>query len=183
MTEQHKTYSKRPEKKFYAEHYSNSLKEAEALVVFNYGNLSANDANELRRSLQKQGASYRVIGKRVLKHAMKGADLELNDVEFKGSVGVLESTENSIDVIKSLYDFSKEKGGKKGLFKVQAGVYEGEVLDADKVKALSELPSKEQMQSMLLGVLAAPMSGVVGAMNSVVASVPTLLMKKAEKSE
>ena len=48
---------------------------------------------------------------------------------------------------------------------VKAGVLDGKVIDKDAVKALADLPSREQLLGMVAATLLAPISGLARALN------------------
>ena len=63
---------------------------------------------------------------------------------------------------KVLTDFAKENDQRPS---VKGGLFEGRPLDADQVKKMASMPSREQMLAELGASLQAPMAGFVGAMN------------------
>ena len=59
----------------------------------------------------------------------------------------------------------------------------GDVLDADQVKALADLPSKDQLRGMLVGTLAAPLSGLVGVLGGNMRGLVTVLNGRKDALE
>ena len=53
---------------------------------------------------------------------------------------------------------------------VKAGILEGAVLDANGVKELADLPSREVLLAQVLGGIQAPLQGVAGVLNGLLAS-------------
>ena len=64
---------------------------------------------------------------------------------------------------------------------IKCGLLEGNYIDANGVKQLSDLPSKEVILAMLLGALQAPITGLAGSLNSIVAGLAIALGKVAEQ--
>jgi len=65
--------------------------------------------------------------------------------------------------------------------KVKAGVLDGNLLSAEGIQSLADLPSKEVLQATLLGVLQAPASKLVRLLNEPAASLARVLKAKSEK--
>jgi large subunit ribosomal protein L10 len=57
---------------------------------------------------------------------------------------------------------------------------EGKFLSADEVKALAVLPSKDALRGMLVGTLAAPLSGFVGVLSGNLRQFATVLEARAK---
>lgn len=49
---------------------------------------------------------------------------------------------------------------------IKGGVLEGSVIPVDKVKALAELPSKEQLLGQIVSAMQAPISGLVNVLQA-----------------
>ena len=63
---------------------------------------------------------------------------------------------------------------------VAAITSEGEILQADQLEAMSKLPSKEQLQGQLVGVLAAPLRGLASTLNGNISGLINVLNAKAK---
>ena len=73
---------------------------------------------------------------------------------------------------KALTDFAKQHD-KKPVFKL--GILENEVLQPEQIDRLANLPSREQLYSMLAGALEAPMAMLATAMEGKVQEMAGLL--------
>jgi large subunit ribosomal protein L10 len=74
----------------------------------------------------------------------------------------------SVDPIASarvINDFSKTKD----TLVIKAGSYNGKQLDVEGVKALASIPGRDQLISMLLGVMLAPVSSMARVLGAVAA--------------
>lgn len=72
------------------------------------------------------------------------------------------SFDEPVGSAKALADFSKENEA----LVVRSAVFEGKMLSADDLVALSKLPSKEQLLGQLCGVLAAVPTKLVRTLNA-----------------
>ena len=57
------------------------------------------------------------------------------------------------------------KETKSEAIKIKAGILDGKVIGVEAIKALADLPSREQMLGILAGTLAAPITGLARALN------------------
>ena len=81
-----------------------------------------------------------------------------------GPTAIAFGKDDAVAPAKILNDFAK----KNDALKVKGGVVEGQVVvDADQIKALAELPSREGLLSMLLSVLQAPVRNFALAVKAV----------------
>ncbi|MEK7355166.1 MAG: 50S ribosomal protein L10 [Bdellovibrionota bacterium] len=78
---------------------------------------------------------------------------------------------------KALADFAKDVE----LLQLKVGVMDGAKLDANGIKALANLPSKDVLRAMFLGVLQAPMSKFVQTLNAVPSGFARVLGAQRDK--
>ena len=65
--------------------------------------------------------------------------------------------------------------------KLKLAVVEGQVFDGSQLKAVSELPTREDMIASIVGSIHAPISGIHGAINAVMRDVAMLVEEVAKK--
>ena len=66
---------------------------------------------------------------------------------------------------------------------IVGGMLDADILDADRVKALAKLPSREQLVAKMLGWMNSPISGLVMVMSSPVRALATVLQKHVENQQ
>ena len=98
------------------------------------------------------------------KRAAKNTPFELLDANFKGPVSLVVSCEDLVAPAKALSDYAKAGQGKPP--KVLCGLVEGKVITPEEVKALADLPSKEELMSSMLSVFQGPSRNFVGVFAS-----------------
>ena len=143
-------------------------------VVAQYSGLSVTQMQELKRSSKESGTQVRVAKNRLVRIAAEKVD-SLKDTDLSSVTGQVLYAFNSEDEVapaQSLHNFAKSN---PALEFVGAISETGEFLDADQVKALASLPSKDQLRGQLVGVLAAPLSGLVGVLNGNMRGLLTVL--------
>lgn len=131
------------------ENFSNS----QAAVLTEYRGLSVADLKALRRELGSD-ATYAVTKNTLTLIAAREAGIEGLDDQLKGPTAVAFITGDVASVAKGLKTFSKNHP----LLVLKGGVMEGKVLDADEVKALADLESREVLLAKMAGAMKANLS-------------------------
>jgi large subunit ribosomal protein L10 len=135
---------------------------AKFAVVADYRGLKVNEFEQLRVSLREQGGQIQVAKNTLLKLAVQGTDFEGLTQDFTGTTAVAFSFDEPVGSAKALADFTKENEA----LVVRSAIFEGKVLNADDLIALSKLPSKDQLLGQLCGVLAAVPTKLVRTLNA-----------------
>jgi len=170
----------RKEKQFLLDEIKEKLNESEAFVLTSYLGMNPNQASEFRTSVVESGGLFCVVKKRVFLKAAEEAGLSIDKNMLSGHVGIVYSGEDSIATTKAVYDY-KKKNDK--ILDVLGGLFEGNICSPDDLKEISKLPSKEEMRAQFLGVLEAPMSGVVSVMESAMSGVVSCMDQKVQNEE
>ncbi len=129
------------------------IKNSGSFTVVSYQGLTVAEISDLRKKLEKEGASLTVYKNTMVRRALA----ELNQPDLGAT---LEGP--------NAFVFSKDlSNGPKVLFKyarahdalvVKGGIAEGQALDAKQVKEISKLLDKNGMLSMFLSCLKAPVT-------------------------
>lgn len=139
------------------------LRESQTTVVADYRGLTVAQVTELRKQLREAGVEFKVLKNTLTRLATKQEGLSDLDQHLLGPNAIAFSANDLIAPAKILVDFAK----KNDKLEVKGGVIEGKVVDADQIKQLASLPSREGLLSMLLSVLQAPMRNVALAVKAV----------------
>lgn len=115
------------------------------IVLFDYRGITDNEAKELRRALRANDADYKVYKNTLMSRAL--SDLNINLDESLMGPSALAFGTDQISPIKVLSDFAK----KNPALVLKVGVVDGEVSDKAKLDALSTIPSREGLLTMLAG--------------------------------
>ncbi|WP_424769143.1 50S ribosomal protein L10 [Paenibacillus sp. sgz302251] len=139
------------------------LTQSSSTVIADYRGLNVAQVTELRKQLREAGVEFQVLKNSLVRRATEGTELSgLNDI-LTGPTAIAFGSEDSIAPAKILNNFAK----KNDALKLKGGVVEGKVVDAEQIKALAELPSREGLLSMLLSVLQAPVRNFALAVKAV----------------
>ncbi len=131
------------------------LQEANLVVFTDYRGLNVGEMNELRGKLKAVGVEYRVFKNTLTRFALQNSGLEELLPYAEGPNALLFSNTEPVEAAKILFDFAKTH---KNL-EVKVGLLEGKVIEANQVRGLSTLPSREVLVAQVLGGLQAPLYG------------------------
>ncbi len=135
------------------------IKGAKALYYTDFTGLNVKRMTDLRRRFRKAGVEYVVIKNTLALRAVNESGLA--GERLRGPTGLVVGTD-PVAAAKVLTDFARENDQKPD---IKGGLLDGRQINVDQVKALANLPSREQLLAELAGGLQAPLAGFVGAMN------------------
>ena len=150
---------KRSEKDQLVAELTGKLKGATAVYYTDFTGLNVKRMTELRRRFRKAGVEYVVIKNTLALRAVNESGLA--GERLRGPTGLVVGTD-PVAAAKVLSDFARENDQKPA---VKGGMLDGRQIGVEQVKALANLPSREQLLAELAGGLQAPLASFVGAMN------------------
>ena len=130
------------------------------VVLTEYRGLSVRQLSDLRKQLRAVAADYKVVKNRLARLAIKSSRLEGLSSHLTGPTGVILSREDPVAVAKALHSFARVNQA----LAIKAGFVEGQMLPPAELKALADLPSREQLRGQLVGVIRGILSRLVGVL-------------------
>lgn len=129
--------------------FSERLAAAPFVALTDYRGVTVEEINAFRRSLESQGVEYRVIKNTLARRAIAETPLADLGEHLTGMTGWILSGEDPVAAAKALREASKAfKKSKK--MPIKGGYFDGGVLTAGEVDKVADLPSKEELLSLLL---------------------------------
>jgi len=135
---------------------------SQTLALAEYRGLTVEHLNALRKQARDKGVYLHVLKNTLARRAVQGTPFEVASEAMVGPL-IYGFSEDAVAAAKVIADFAK--GNDKLI--VKAGAYAGKALDANGVKALASVPSKEVLLSQIAGLLKSPvqrMAAVVAAL-------------------
>jgi large subunit ribosomal protein L10 len=126
---------------------------SQTLALAEYRGLTVGHLNALRRQARERGVYLHVLKNTLVRRAVTGTPFEVAAGSMVGPL-IYGFSQDAVAAAKVLSDFAK--GNDKLI--VKAGAYAGKALDANGVKALADIPSKEVLLAQLLGLMQSPVS-------------------------
>ena len=153
------------------------LKESSSFILLDYIGITVADDTVLRKTFRAKGVHYKVYKNRLLKLALNEIGLTDYDKFLEGTTAVAFGSDPAFTAAAVL---DSMKSAQK--LKIKCGSVENEFIDANGVRTLAALPSKEVLLAMLLGVMQAPVRGLAVGLNATIAGLARALQAVADKS-
>ena len=139
------------------------IKDAQSVVVVDYRGLTVAEDTQLRKQLREAGVSYKVYKNTLVSRAVEGTEFESLRDSLEGPNAFAVSTEDATAPARVLAEFAK----KAPKLEIKAGVVEGAFYDAEGMKAIASVPSREVLLSKLLGSLQSPITNLARVLNQI----------------
>ena len=149
----------RNEKAAVVEGVSAQAARSQTLALAEYRGLTVEHLDKLRRQAREQGVYLHVLKNTLARRAVAGTPFEVASDAMVGPL-IYGFSEDAVAAAKVVADFSK--GNDKLVIK--GGAYAGRVLDANGVKALASIPSREVLISQVAGLLKSPIQRLAAVM-------------------
>ena len=151
---------------------------AKAAFLVDFKGMSVEQVTSLRKKLVPVESEMKVVRNtlaiRALADHPKSESLKDSLV---GNNAIIFAFNDATASAKALTDFAKEVE----LLQVKVGVMDGQKLDANGIKALASLPTKEVLRAQLLGLFQQPMAKFVGTLNAVPSGFVRVLAAQKDK--
>ena len=147
------------------------------IVVAHYEGLSVADMTDFRLRMKDAGGSVRVAKNKLAKIALKGTPNEDMGSLLTGMT-VLAYSEDPVTAAKVVQAYSKDN---KKLV-VLGGAMGETPLDEAGVKAVSEMPSREELIASVVGCIGAPASNLASAIGAPAANIAGILTTIEERA-
>jgi large subunit ribosomal protein L10 len=125
----------------------------QTLVLAEYRGITVADMTKLRSEARGNGVSLSVLKNTLARRAVAGSSFEVAADQMTGPL-IYGFSEDAVAAAKVVADFAKTNDK----LVIRSGVYGGKALDADGVKKLASIPTKEVLLAQLCGLLKSPIS-------------------------
>ena len=134
--------------------YKEWIRESRAFFLAEYKGLPMPDFDTLRARARENGGEFHVVKNTLGKLAFEELGLEVKEGYLEGSTAIGFAFEDAPAMAKTLTDF----GRTSDFLKIKGGFLGDQLLTAEDVKNLAELPPIEVMRARVLGMIMAPAS-------------------------
>lgn len=141
---------------------SAQVAKAQTLAMAEYRGLTVEHLNVLRRQARESGVYLHVLKNSLARRAVAGTPFEVAAESMSGPL-IYGFSEDAVAAAKVIAEFAKTNDK----LVVKAGAYAGKALDANGVKSLASIPSKEVLLAQLLGLMQSPVSRFARAVAAV----------------
>ena len=149
------------------EEIKNVANDNASFILFDYRGLTAEETTELRKILRDSESGYKVWKNTLTKRALDSLNYNLDNC-LEGPSAIAYS-KDAIAPIKALSNFAKEHPA----LEIKGGIVDGNVTSLEEINALSTIPSREGLLTMLAG-------GLIGTVKDLSIALNLLSEQKSE---
>ena len=142
---------------------SELLNGAASAVAVDYRGLTVAQDTELRKQLREAGVTYKVYKNTLVNFAIKGTEFESLASTLEGPNAFAISTTDATAPARIIAKFAKTAPA----LEIKAGVVEGNYYDADGMKTIATIPSREELLSKFLGSIQSPITNFARVLNQI----------------
>ena len=160
---------------------TNRLKEASGIYFASYTGMNVNQATAFREICRDTNVDYSVTKNTLIKIAAKNAGYESQfDSLLTGQIAIATSIKDPVAPARIIKDFNKKNDD---ILKVVGVFVDGNLYDADKYKALAELPTREEMIAKFASMLSQPMTILAGTLSSTMTKLAGIFSSLKEQKQ
>ena len=166
----------RAQKEAVVEELGQIFESSGVVVVAHYAGLTVAEMQALRAKMRAVGGAVRVAKNKLAKIALEGKPCASIGDLLTGMT-VLAYSEDPVAAAKVAIGYAKDN--KK--FEILGGSMGGTALNPDGVKAVSELPSREELIASVVACIGAPASNIAGAIGAPASNIAGILSTLEER--
>ena len=137
--------------------YAEWLKKSEAVILVEYTGVKMKDLDNIRAKIRETGAEFHILKNTLARRAFADNGMDLPAEFLVQSTAVSFAFSDPASTAKALSDATKGNQ----FVKVKGGFMGGQVLNAQQVKTLADMPPLPVVRAQFLGVLQAPAGKLV----------------------
>lgn len=136
--------------------------ESKSIVFIDPTGLTVSQVDQIKKQFRKADAKYSMAKNTLINIALKKSKFsKVKTEDLSGQNAVIFAKGDEASPARIVYEFAR----KNKLPKFKFGILGGEFLSSEKVKTIAKLPSKDQLLSILVGTINAPVSGFVNVLS------------------
>lgn len=163
-------------KKVVVEEIVEKIKNSKSVVLVDYNQLTVKEVSELRNKCRQANCEYKVYKNTLLRKALNELGYNQFDGDLNGPTAVAFGADETA-AAKVMVQASKDYD-KKILLK--SAFVDNAYVDKNGVKALAEMPSREELVAKMLGSMQAPIANFAGVLNNLLSGIVRVLNGIAE---
>jgi large subunit ribosomal protein L10 len=154
-----------------------NIDESQAIFAVDYRGISVPQVAELRAKLREADATFRVVKNSLTERAADETGTPELKAYLKGPTALTFVRGDAALAAKAVADYARATQ----LLPFKGGLMDGNEVDADQIRAISRLPSREALYGQLVGIVASPISGLVRTLGALVGGLAVALGQVQEK--
>ena len=148
------------------------------MIVTDYRGLKVADLQTFRGNLRPTGGEFHVAKNTLTKIAAGNAGMSGLDGLLEGPSGLVFAFADPVQTAKAVAEFVRTSR----ILSVKGGVMGERTVSAAEVEEIATLPTREELQAKLLGMMAAPLTRTLSLMSGPARSMVYVLNARAEET-
>ena len=136
------------------------IEKAQSAVLVDYRGITVEQDTILRRKMREEGVVYKVYKNTMLRRAFEGTDFAQLDQHLEGTTAIAFGIDDATAPARIISEEAET-------ISFKGAVVEGTYYDADGVKAIANIPSRDVLISKLLGSLQSPITNLARVLNQI----------------
>lgn len=138
------------------------IKDAKSIGFTSNQKITVAEVTAIKKELFAQNAVFITAKKTLIRIAFKNAlNIDLDIDTLPGQVAMVVAKEDAIAPLGIVNKYANEKDWKKAQkLTFVGGYFEGKIVDAESIRKIASLPSREVLLAKLLGSMMSPLSGL-----------------------
>ena len=157
------------------------IKSSQAIFIVEYRGLRVSQSTAVRRAIKASGGEMKVAKNTLMRIALKEAGVVQAENIDAGPNAYVFAYDDAAATAGALRGFSRIRGNEALVIK--GGILGSRVLNKEQVIAIADLPPREVLLAMLLGVLNGPIRSFVTVLSGPARGLVTALSQIAEQKE
>lgn len=157
--------------------YRSKMAKSQAMILTDYRGLTVGGITDLRSRLREVGGGFQVVKNTLFAKALEESGIPVAPGYLEGPLAIGYCFGDVPSVARALMDYANET---KVLRVVGAIVGTG-FLDAEGVKMLATLPTREVLLAQLLGAIQGPMGNLIGVLTAPLRELVQVLQARSEQ--
>ncbi|MDD3335048.1 MAG: 50S ribosomal protein L10 [Eubacteriales bacterium] len=141
------------------------FQDAHSVVIIKYSGLTVENVTALRAQCRAENVDYCVYKNTLVRRALNDLNIEGLDEVLNGPSAFVFGMSDPVSPARVLDDFITKT--KTEAIEIKAGLLGSEIMDADKIKALAKVPSREVLLARLLGSMQSSIAGFVRVLDAI----------------
>ena len=153
------------------------IKESEAVFAVDYRGISVTQIADVRSKLRESDTTFRVVKNSLTERAADAAQVAHLKELLSGPTALMFVRGDAASAAKVVATFNKETE----LLAFKGGVLSGETLEVTQIQAIAKLPTRQVLYGQLVGLVAAPITGLARSLNGLLGGLAIALGQVQEK--
>ncbi len=157
--------------------FNESIGQATNAFLIDFKGITVPQVTELRKQVRETGSQYVVIKNTLALIAVKDSPLKTLETKFSGMTAVAFNRTDAVALAKALTKFAKDVP----TVQFKGAMLNGQIVPAAEIQNIANLPTRDELISMLLYVMQSPIRGLAIVLNANIRNIAVVIDQIAKQ--